>query len=159
MELTKIIYHNHTSYGWGSLWYGSRGSAQLSCWDSDFPFFFRPIFVLLVAPPFLVNGTGRYLIKDSQGVEGSNRIEKSRIAQLLRKLDPKNQKTRFFNYLKKYPSYMRVWPLKMIPRRRAFRWSKKKLVPLWKIWKKWELYVSRTQKIDFLKTPPGDQLY
>ena len=57
--------------------------------------FFRPIFVLLLAPPFLVNGTGRYLIKDSQGVEGSNRIEKSRIAQLLRKLDPKNQKTRF----------------------------------------------------------------
>ena len=47
----------------------------------------------------------------------------------------------------------------MIPRRRAFRWCKKKLVPLWKIWKKWEFYVSWTQKIDFLKTPPGDQLY
>ena len=39
MEMTKIIYHDHTSYGWGSLWYGSRGSAQLSCWDSNFGFF------------------------------------------------------------------------------------------------------------------------
>ena len=39
MELTKIIYHDHTSYGWGSLWYGSRSSAQLSCWVSNFPIF------------------------------------------------------------------------------------------------------------------------
>ena len=44
MELTKNVYFYHTSYGWASLWYGSRCSAQLSCWDSNFGFFLVWIF-------------------------------------------------------------------------------------------------------------------
>ena len=79
------------------VWVPELSAAQLL--SLGFSVFFRPIFVLLLVPPFLVTGTGMYLIKDSQGVEESNRIEKSRIAQLLRKLDPENQKTGFFHYL------------------------------------------------------------
>ena len=42
--------------------------------------FFSSDFCFAPSAPFLVYGTERYLIKDSQGVEGSNRIEKSKIA-------------------------------------------------------------------------------
>ena len=58
--------------------------------------FFRTIFVLLLTTPFLVPESQSVHIPDSTEVEKSNRIEKSRIAQQLRPLGPKKQKTRFW---------------------------------------------------------------
>ena len=46
--------------------------------------------------PFLVPESQSVHIPDSTEVEESNRIEKSRVAQQLRPLGSKNQKTRFW---------------------------------------------------------------
>ena len=76
------------------VWIPELSAAQLLSWR--FCVFFRTIFGLLLTTPFLAAVSQSVHITDSTEVEESNRIEKSRIAQLLRKLDPENQKTCFF---------------------------------------------------------------
>ena len=57
--------------------------------------FFHTIFVLLFTTLFLAAESQSVHIPDSTEVEESNRIEKSRIAQQMRPLGPKNLKTHF----------------------------------------------------------------
>ena len=57
--------------------------------------FFSYNFCFAPHDPILVPESQSAHIPDSTEVEESNRVEKSRLAQLLRLLGPKNQKSRF----------------------------------------------------------------